>query len=244
MQGRWWRRKSAAWRRIFLWRWLVAAAGTCALAACTTDGQSTAMSVAPRGASVAFESIDGPPQAQFYKLVQDLNDEAQTRRLDVVSRERVSEYRVRGYIAAEVTKGEISISWVWDVFDADGHRALRIEGAEAAAGKRRDPWDAADDAVLHRIAGASMERLAAFLTSPDVAPAPAATLASFELPSSPEAAGIFRIFQPAADPVSATEPAPDAGEAPPAPVPLPPRRPTISAALPRHETVAVAASER
>jgi len=244
MQGRLWRKTGAAWRGIVLWRCLAAAAGSCVLAACTTDGQSIATSVAPRGASVAFESIDGPPQAQFYRLVQDLNDEAQSRRLDVVSREHASEYRVRGYLAAEVAKGEPSISWVWDVFDADGHRALRIEGAEAAAGKRRNAWDAADDALLHRIASASMERLAAFLTSPDVAPAPTASLASFELPSSPEAAGIFRIFQPAADPVSATEPAPNAAEAPAVPVPLPPRRPTISAALVHHETVAIAASER
>ena len=34
----------------------------------------------PRGASVAFESIDGPPPDQFRQLVQNLNDEAQRAR--------------------------------------------------------------------------------------------------------------------------------------------------------------------
>ena len=159
----------------------------------------------PRGASVAFESIDGPPQGQFYKLVQNLNDEAQARRLAVISRENPAAYHVRGYLAAKEVKGQTTISWAWDVFDADGHRALRISGEETAKGKHHDAWAAADDAMLHRIARASMDQLASFLTSPDVAapaaPAPA-TVASIDNESSPEAAGIFRIFRAKADPVS------------------------------------------
>ena len=38
------------------------------------------------------------------KLVRDLNDEAQGRRLAVISREQSAAYRVRGYLAAKVTK--------------------------------------------------------------------------------------------------------------------------------------------
>ena len=72
----------------------------------------------PRGATVAFESIDGLPPGQFHELVQALNDEAQTRQLAVMSRESPSAYRVRGYLAAKVVKRETTISWVWDVFDA------------------------------------------------------------------------------------------------------------------------------
>ena len=86
----------------------------------------------PRGATVAFESIDGPPTGQFQKLVQHLNDEAQARRLAVISREQPSAYRVRGYLAAKVVQGETTISWVWDVFDKDEHRALRVTGEETA----------------------------------------------------------------------------------------------------------------
>ena len=243
MQGCKWRR-GAAWREFCRSHWLIAAAGAFALSACTTDGQQSALNAEPRGASVAFESIDGPPQGQFYKLVQDLNDEAQARRLPVISRESQAAYRVRGYLAAETAKGETKISWVWDVFDSDGRRALRISGAEPAAGKHRDAWAAADDAVLHKIASASMDQLAAFLTSPDVAPdAAPSTVAAIDRPSSPEAAGIFRIFHADADPVPGPSAEVPAGQAP-AMVPLPRRRPTVAAALPARETVSMAVSTR
>jgi hypothetical protein len=244
MLGLWRRKFGAASFSFCRLRWLFAATGALALAACTTDAETTAMNLVPRGATVAFESIDGPPQDQFYKLVQDLNDEAQSRRLSVMSRERPAAYRVRGYLAADTENGKTSITWVWDVFDADGSRALRISGAEAAPGKHRDAWAAADDAVLHRIAGASMDQLAAFLTSPDVAPVEApSTLASLGL-SSPEAAGIFRIFHAEADPVPGVAVPIPATNNPIDPVPLPRRRPTVSAAHSAHETVAAAALDR
>ena len=38
------------------------------------------------------------------------------------------------------------------------------------SGRRHDAWSAADDAMLQRIARSSMDQLAAFLTSPEVAP--------------------------------------------------------------------------
>ena len=60
---------------------LVAAVCAMALAACNAEDRPTASVGQPRGATVAFESIDGPPPGQFHQLVQDLNNEAQTRRL-------------------------------------------------------------------------------------------------------------------------------------------------------------------
>jgi hypothetical protein len=203
-----------------------------ALAGCSAGGQQKLAALQPQGATVAFESIDGPPPKQFQTLVRDLNDEAQSRRLAVISRESPSTYRVRGYLAAKVVKDKTTIAWVWDVFDGDERRALRINGEETAATPASDAWHAADDAMLRRIARTSMEQLAAFLTSPAAAPngtaADGATpVALVRDPTSPEAAGIFRIFQAHADPVSTED-----GEAAVAatsetggPVPLPRRRP-------------------
>src|SRR5512141_939132 len=74
------------------------------------------------------------------------------RQLAVISRESPSAYRVRGYLAAKVVKGQTTIAWVWDVFDGNEHRALRISGEEAAKGRHRDAWSVADDAMLRRIA--------------------------------------------------------------------------------------------
>lgn len=183
-------------------RALMAAALAASMAACDQNNSPTA--VAPRGATVAFESIDGPPQAQFRTLVQNLSDEAQSRRLAVISREQPAVYRVRGYLATHVVKGQTTVSWVWDVFDKDENRALRIEGEETGKGQLRDAWNVADAAMLKRIAHTSMDQLAAFLTSPDVVPnaAPAAAEATLvsTTDSSPEAAGIVRIPQAKVDP--------------------------------------------
>jgi hypothetical protein len=178
--------------------------------------------------------------------VKNLNDEAQSRRLAVISREQPSAYRVRGYLAATVAKHQTTISWVWDVFDQDEHRALRISGEETAKVRHKDGWTAADDAMLQRIAQSSMEQLAAFLTSPAVAPgtAPSAEpqiALTGVSDSSPEAAGIFRIFRPQADPIS-TASAEPSGEDETGPVPLPRRRP--AALVSSRETLTLAASRR
>src|SRR5690242_14664846 len=105
-------------------------AAALALAGCTQDRKPGVAGIPPRGATVAFESIDGPPQGQFNTLVRNLNDEAQQRRLAVLSREAASAYRVRGYLAAKVAKDRTTISWVWDVFDRNEQRAIRLNGEE------------------------------------------------------------------------------------------------------------------
>ena len=229
----------------------MALAVACALAltGCTIDERPNLSAAQPRGATVAFESIDGPPAVQFAVLVRSLNDEAQTRHLAVISRESPSAYRVRGYLAAKVVKDRTAITWVWDVFDGNEHRALRIAGEEIANGRHRDAWSAADDAMLKRIARTSMEQLAVFLTSPEVAPGtPVADLEPQlilvgERGRSPEAAGIFRIFRPQADPKpaeSAQVPASAGGNADQ--VPLPPRRPEPPAVISARETLLLAAA--
>ncbi|MDO9413680.1 MAG: hypothetical protein Q7T81_14010 [Pseudolabrys sp.] len=209
-----------------------------ALAGCTQDGKPTVAGMQPRGATVAFESIDGPPQGHFNTLVRNLNDEAQQRRLAVLSREGSSAYRVRGYLAAKVTKDRTTITWVWDVFDGNEQRAIRLNGEEVAkrAGSVNDAWNAADEAMLRRIASNSMEQLQAFLTSGEAVPVasaptitPAVALMA-ENDTSPEAAGIFRTFQANADPAQTQL----AGATPD--VPMPPSRPeserrTVQASL-------------
>ena len=126
---------------------------------------------------------------------------------------------------------------------------LRISGEETAKVRHRDAWGAADDTMLSRIARASMEQLAVFLTSPDVAPGTSPTAAESQVAmagpheSSPEAAGIFRVSRPQADPISA-DGADVGGADSTEPMPLPRRRPPAAAALSERETVALAASSR
>jgi hypothetical protein len=124
-------------------------------------------SVSQRGTTVAFESIDGPPETVFRSLVLRLNQEAQAQQVAVVSRESAAQYRIRGYVAAHVQGRRTTISWVWDIYDADRQRAMRLAGEEAGP-LGRSAWSAADEQVIGRIARDGMTRLAAFLGSPPV----------------------------------------------------------------------------
>jgi hypothetical protein len=116
------------------------------------------------GATVAFESIDGPPPQVFDRMVGVLDSESKLRSLSVVSREGTAAYRVRSYLSAQVVRGKTVIAWVWDVYDANQQRALRLSGEEPTATKggrdaTRDPWQAADDLVLRKIAQAGFSGL-------------------------------------------------------------------------------------
>jgi hypothetical protein len=116
--------------------------------------------------TVAFDSIDGPPVGVFNRLVDNISTEAQARQIAIASREGAANYRVRGYLAAQVIRGRTHISWVWDVYDDDKLRVLRIRGEEPGGRGGSDPWGVADEALLRRIARASMDRLVTFMANP------------------------------------------------------------------------------
>ena len=108
--------------------------GIC-VAGCDTTGQSMLpLAGAPAG-TVAFQRIDGLREPQFRRLVQNLSDEASTRRIAVVSREGAAQYRVRGYAAAQI-RGKHTVI-VWDVYDASQQRVTRLGGEEDADNHQR-----------------------------------------------------------------------------------------------------------
>jgi hypothetical protein len=154
---------------------IVVACGGLVSAGCSTAGPSGFGAAGFGATTVAFESIDGPPEAVFQKLVLRLTEEAGTRHVAVVSRDDAAQYRVRGYISAHVQGRKTTLAWVWDVFDADRHRMMRIAGEVPGATSQR-AWAAADDEVIRRMAHDGVERLAVFLAAPGTAepqPAPA-----------------------------------------------------------------------
>jgi hypothetical protein len=149
---------------------------TCGLGGCASGGAASgAFAMAGGGPTVAFESIDGPPPLVFDRLVDVLDSESKLRNLSIVSREGSATYRVRSYLAAQVSHGRATITWVWDVYDRDQQRALRLSGEESAGKAGRDPWAAADDLLLRRIAQAGLSGLSAMVngTAPPDAPLPA-----------------------------------------------------------------------
>src|SRR5882724_170666 len=147
-----------------------------------TTSSNAALTTAASGPTIAFDSIDGPPVSVFNRLVDNISAEAQQRAIAIASREGAANYRVRGYLAAQVVRGRTHISWVWDIYDDVKVRALRIRGEEAGGRGGADPWSIADDAMLRKIARVSMDRLAAFLRNPDAPAEPDSAVAEVSEP--------------------------------------------------------------
>jgi hypothetical protein len=165
------------------------------LGGCAGGGAGTgayAMASAGPSATIAFESIDGPPPQIFDRMVNVLDSETKLRSLSIVSREGSANYRVRSYLSAEVHHGRVAIAWVWDVYDREQQRALRLSGEEAAGKAGRDAWAAADDLVLRKIAQAGLSGLSGMVngTGPSDTPVPSQpgkrepAVANADLPSS------------------------------------------------------------
>jgi hypothetical protein len=151
----------------------------CGLGGCASGGATSgayAMASTSNSATIAFESIDGPPPQVFDRMVSVLDSESKLRNLLIVSREGSSAFRVRSYLSAQVSRGRTTSAWVWDVYDRDQQRTLRLAGEEPAGKAGRDAWAAADDLVLRKIAQAGLSGLSGMIngTAPAEAPPPAA----------------------------------------------------------------------
>jgi hypothetical protein len=154
-------------------RWLRAAAAAAlaiAVAGCTVANQTPLADAA--GTAIAFESVEGPPAQVVGKFMRDLNQEAAARQIVVATRGDVALYRIRGYLAASSDGERPGIVWAWDIYDAEQRRAFRLSGAEPTPSGRRMTgstsaafWSAADDAMLRRIAQASIAQLANFIAA-------------------------------------------------------------------------------
>lgn len=184
-------------RATFAMALLIAA---CALGGCANGGaasNSYAMA-GGSGPTVAFESIDGPPPQVFDRMVGVLDSESKLRDLSIVSRESAAAYRVRSYLSAQVVRGKTVIAWVWDVYDANQQRALRLSGEEPAAKSGRDAWAAADDLILRKIAQAGLSGLSGMINggptdAPPPAPAPSRLGPAVATAPEPEESGVVAL---------------------------------------------------
>ncbi len=222
----------AAGGRFFRWGRLGALLLSLAGAACANVGQIGNLTEGRR-ATVAFESIEGPPAAVFHKFVRTLKDEAGARQIAVVSSGE-AEYRLRGYLAAHTDGGTTSIAWAWDVYGAGQRRAFRLSGEDQGGAAGHNAWAAADDQMLRRIAQKGIEQLAVFIATarppsgavtaetPATPPRRSSTFAWLD-DWTPEASGIFRIFRREPQPEIAADASRDLP--PPGEVPLPRGRP-------------------
>jgi len=213
---------------------IIAVVASLALAGCVTTSTPAISPTAAEGATIIFESIDGPPRPVSARLAKSLDQEAAARKLVVVARGGQALYYIRTYLAAHAEGGGTTLAWALDVYDAERKRAFRLNGEERAAGPRS--WAAANDEVIGRIATASIAELMTFIAADrsgagaaaQAAPAQGSPaqqstgLAGTGDDFRPEAAGIFRMFAAAPAPAADAEPVPLTSAAGAAPNPAGP----------------------
>lgn len=136
---------------------LVAVALTAAMGACQGG-----FSGSPEGVPVALESIDGAPASIRTALVDELSSAATDRKVDLVGASAQARYRVRGYLSTSTEDGETKVAYVWDVFDSQKRRAKRLAGSSPVPASSISDLD---KATLAKLAQASMDEIAEFLTA-------------------------------------------------------------------------------
>lgn len=180
--------------------------GCLLLAACQTDDNLVTASVGPDAPrTIAFESIDGPPEPVFQRLVAQLSNEAETRKLPVISRTNAAAWRVRLYLAAHVHNKKAAITWVGDVYDARYDRAFRVSGEEPVNPARQDVWALADNTILARIAANSLDAIMKGQQAgdlPDLSSAPSAASSSASAPEPAAGPATQPATEPAAEPMN------------------------------------------
>ncbi len=139
----------------------------------------------PKGAAMAFASIDGAPEPIASRLKQDLASEAATREISITA-PALARYFVRGYVDAYPTETGTSVHYVWDVFDTTLRRTQRVGDAFELPPSGPDPWSGVNDDVLASIAARSADDLAMFLgNTPEAAAGAAPAEAVARVPDRP-----------------------------------------------------------
>lgn len=139
-----------------------------ALAACqdTSSPPVQWSHLSPAGQTLAFEGIEGPPPAIRSELLAELASAASSRSVDVTGSALAARYRVKGYLKTETTEdGGTALAFVWDVFDASKRRAKRVAGLSPIRASGAEAWQDLNREALRRLAGRSMDEIAAFLAS-------------------------------------------------------------------------------
>ena len=184
-----------------------------ALGGCQTNGTSTTTAVpapvevppsgdqsAPADMALAFEPVVGIPEDRAAALATELGAGAAANNLPITGRDKPGvRFRIKGYFDAVAAGNETQISYIWDIFNAEGTRVHRIAGTETVSAALPNPWSGVPDETLKDIARKTVEGLRSWLDSgaPTTAVAgdplpPGATPAYAEAPTAGTRAGLTK----------------------------------------------------
>lgn len=118
-----------------------------------TAPQQTASLGAESGNTLRFLPIIGAPLPAVTPLSRQLGAEARARGIAIRSSgDKTAKHVLKGYFSAVAGGGSVTITYVWDVLDANGGRLNRIQGQESFPGNATDPWSAVPPSVMQTIA--------------------------------------------------------------------------------------------
>jgi hypothetical protein len=151
---------------------------------------------------IAVAPIIGTSPEVAQEMTTALVSAGKDRNLTLLTEGGKANYTLRGYLVASSEKRGSTISYIWDVNDAQGQRVGRISGDEVVATRSgSDPWSGVDSAAIRSIAGKTTSQLAAILSrrggsasavaaASDAAPATTASTPPPSTVASPKAAGV------------------------------------------------------
>ena len=125
---------------------------------------------------ISLARIIGVPPNVSKQLTAKLKTAAGDKNVTVVpSKDKTSQYTLRGYIATSPDATNHKLSYIWDVTDKSGKRVHRITGEETVRAKPGgNPWSSIGDQTLTRIASSTMGNLATWLPTQSTAATPVA----------------------------------------------------------------------
>lgn len=115
---------------------------------------------------LTFEPMVGAPKSVARELSKSLGMRVAQQALPVVPRNQSGiTHRVKGYFSASESGQDCVVSYVWDIFDANGKRINRITGSQKTAMVSTNPWDAVTAPVLDKVAVDTAAQLKSWHTS-------------------------------------------------------------------------------
>lgn len=133
--------------------------------------RSTFGGASPRGATVAMESLDGAPDAVTARFDRVFAKAAAARDI-TMAEPSTAHYLVRGYLDAASADDGTTVTYVYDIFDAnDQQRVNRVTDVLTLPTSGGDAWAQVDNSVMASLAGRSADALAAALADTPAAKA-------------------------------------------------------------------------
>lgn len=114
--------------------------------------------------TVALSHISGPNQAAIDRIAAKLNQQADAHGWALLNFvEPSADRKIQGYMAASRVRDQLEVTYVWDVFDAQGYKVDRVSGVNRhkVASGQADAWDAVSDEALTTISNQVMAAVVA-----------------------------------------------------------------------------------